>query len=216
MKQQSIIEEIFNSITHGIGFTFGLVGLVLLVDMAIRTGDRVRIVGFSIYGVTLILLYLMSTLYHGARSARAKHILRICDHASIYLLIAGSYTPFCLVVLPSFWGTLMMAILWPLAVLGIIFKIFYVGKYDFLSTLFYIGMGCLTLIAVDPLLACLSWYGFLWFVIGGALYILGTIFYAIDKIPFNHVIWHLFVLSGSACHFLAIFLYVAPFTGIKS
>ena len=118
MKQQSVIEEIFNSITHGIGFTFGLVGLVLLVDMAIRTGDRARIVGFSIYGVTLILLYLMSTLYHGARSARAKHILRICDHASIYLLIAGSYTPFCLVVLPSFWGTLMMAILWPLAVLG--------------------------------------------------------------------------------------------------
>jgi len=210
MKQQSRIEEIFNSVTHGIGFAFGLVGLILLISMAVQTRDQARIVGFSIYGVTLILLYLMSTLYHGAKSARVKHVLRICDHSSIYLLIAGSYTPFCLIILPPFWGTLMMAILWPLAGLGILFKIFCVGKYDFLSTLFYIGMGCLSMITIKPLLDGLSWYGFCWLAIGGLLYILGTIFYAIDRIPFNHVIWHLFVLSGSACHFLAIFLYVAP------
>lgn len=216
MKQQSRIEEIFNSVTHGLGFAFGLVGLVLLVDMAIKMGDRTRIVGLSIYGATLMLLYLTSTLYHGARSARMKHILRVCDHASIYLLIAGSYTPFCLITLPPFWGKLMMWILWPLAFFGIVFKIFWVGKYDFLSTLFYIGMGCLTLITVKPLLAGLSWYGFCWLIGGGALYILGTIFYAIEKIPFNHVIWHLFVLSGSVCHFFAIFLYVAPFAGVRS
>lgn len=210
MKQQSRIEEIFNSVTHGIGFALGLIGLVVLVDRAIQVQDQVRIIGFSIYGVTLMLLYLTSTLYHSARSIRAKHILRICDHASIYLLIAGSYTPFCLIILPRFWGTLMMSILWPLAAFGVVFKIFLVGKYDVISTLFYIGMGCLSLIAIKPLLANLSWHGFFWLATGGALYILGTIFYAFEKIPFNHVIWHLFVLSGSVCHFLAIFLYVAP------
>lgn len=208
MKKNEHIEEIFNSISHGVGVVLSIVGLVSLVHFALRSGNSLRIISSCVYGGSLILLYAASTLYHGARSPRAKHILRICDHASIYVLIAGSYTPFCLLILPSPWGVSMMFALWSLTAIGIVFKIFYVGKYDVLSTLFYIAMGCVVLIATKPLLSNWSMRGFLWLIAGGALYILGTFFYSIEKIPFNHAIWHLFVLGGSACHFLAIFMYV--------
>lgn len=211
-RPQTYKEELYNSITHGIGAALSAIGLVLLVWIAIQSGDFMRIVSFTVYGISLFALYLASTLYHGAKSARTKHILRICDHASIYLLIAGTYTPFCLVTMPHFWGHLMMFIMWPVAIVGIFLKIFYVGKYDFFSTLMYLLMGWMTVIAIKPFFESLSLYGSCLVAIGGLFYTVGVIFYAIDKIPFHHVIWHFFVMGGSVCHFFAIFLYVAPWT----
>lgn len=209
-KQQSHLEEFLNSLSHGIGVGLSAIGLVFLIDLAVQSGDIKRIIAFSIYGVTLLLLYLASTLYHGAKSPRTKRILRICDHASIYLLIAGSYTPFCLITMPWEWGRLMLCILWPIAIVGIIFKIFWVDRFELLSTLLYIGMGWMTLIAIKPLFTGLSLAGFLLLGTGGLFYTFGTIFFTLDHIPFNHVIWHLFVMSGSVCHFFTVFLYVAP------
>lgn len=210
-RAQTLIEERWNSITHGIGAGLSGIGFYLLMSHAVQSGDANYIVSFSIYGASLFLLYLASTFYHGARSARAKHFLRICDHSSIYLLIVGTYTPFCLVTMPHAWGYFMMLIMWPLAALGIVFKIFYVGKYDFFSTLIYLAMGWMAVIAIKPFVASLSWYGCCLVGLGGLFYTFGVVFYAFEKIPFHHVIWHLFVMSGSACHFFAIFLYVAHF-----
>lgn len=210
MKQQSHIEELFNSITHGIGVGLSAVGLIWMIVIAVKSGDVKRVVSFSVYGASLFLLYLASTLYHGVRSVRAKHMLRICDHASIYLLIAGTYTPFCVISMPHFWGYLLMAILWPLAISGIVFKIFWVDRYNIVSTFIYLLMGWIALIAIKPFFQSLSPSACLLVALGGFMYTFGVIFYIVERIPFNHVIWHLFVLSGSMCHFLAIFWYVLP------
>jgi hemolysin III len=212
MKQRLRIEEICSSSLHGIGVGLSIVGFILLMILSVKGGDIKRVISFGIYGVSLFLLYLASTLYHGIRSVKAKHILRVCDHASIYLLIAGTYTPFCLVTMPYFWGYLLLAILWPLAIVGILFKVFYVGRYKVFSTLVYVVMGWVALIAIKPFFESLSDNGCLLVVLGGLLYTIGVIFYACEKIPFNHVIWHMFVLSGSACHFFAVLLYVVPLT----
>ncbi len=216
MRVQSRVEEFFNSLTHGVGVGLGVIGFGTLMHYAFQEGSISRLISFGVYGGSLILLYLASTLYHGAKTARAKHVLRICDHASIYLLIAGTYTPFCLIMKPAFWGTLMLSILWPLALLGIIFKIFFVGRFDFLSTLIYLGMGWMALIAIKPFFYSLTLPGFLWVAIGGLFYTFGVIFYVLERIPFFHVIWHLFVLGGSACHFLAILWYVTPLLAARA
>lgn len=210
MKQQSLLEEFLNSLTHGLGVALSVVGLVIMISLAIRAGDVVRVVSFGVYGSSLVLLYLISTLYHGVRSTRAKRVLRVCDHASIYLLIAGTYTPFCFLSLPWNWGRGLLLVLWPLAAVGIIFKIFYVGRYEFFSTLMYVLMGWTALIAIKPFFDHLSLHGFLLVLFGGLLYTVGAIFFSMDRLPFNHVIWHLFVMGGSTCHFFALLLYVLP------
>jgi len=202
-------EELANAISHGLGVVLSINGLVLLVVRAALYGDAWQMVSFSIYGSSLILLYLASTLYHSFRNQRIKQILRIFDHSAIYLLIAGSYTPFLLVSLRGPWGWSLLGIIWGLALLGIVFKLIFGAKYEIVSTIFYLLMGWVVIIAIKPLLAALPLAGILWLVAGGLAYTLGVIFFAWEKLPFNHAIWHGFVLAGSIFHFFAILLYLA-------
>lgn len=203
-------EEIANSVTHGIGTALSVAGLTLLVALAVIYGDVWRVVSFSIYGGSLVLLYLCSTLYHSIQQPKVKRILRIFDHSAIYLLIAGTYTPFTLVSMRGPWGWTLFGVVWSLALLGIAFKTVFIGKYEKLATAAYVLMGWLVVIAFKQMLVTVPPGGVLWLVIGGVVYTLGVIFYAWEKLPYNHAIWHLFVLGGSACHFFAILFHVLP------
>ncbi|MCF7826924.1 MAG: hemolysin III family protein [Candidatus Marinimicrobia bacterium] len=192
------------------GVGFSITGLILLVVRAALYGNAWQVVSFSIYGASLILLYLASTLYHGFTSPRIKEIFRIVDHTAIYLLIAGTYTPFLLVTLRGPWGWSLFGTIWGLALIGITFKLIFGHKYDILSTIFYLLMGWVVVIAIKPLLTALPLAGFLWLAAGGLAYSLGVIFYAWEKLPYHHAIWHGFVLAGSFFHFFAVFFFIAP------
>jgi hemolysin III len=205
-------EEVASSITHGLGFVFSLIALLVLVTIASMGGDSRRIVTVSIYGGTLLLMYAASTCYHFVRSPRAKRALRIFDHASIYLLIAGTYTPFVLVSMGGGWGWSLFGVIWGLAVVGVLFKLFYVEYYETLSLILYVMMAWLALVAVKPLLTDVPIGGLVLLASGGAAYMAGIIFYLWDHLPFNHAIWHLFVIAGSVCHFIAVLVYVLPIT----
>lgn len=208
--KSSFKEELANSLTHGIGAVLSIAGLVVLVVLSSIQGDAWRIVSFSIYGTCLILLYTASTLYHSFRSPRVKHVFRIMDHAAIYLLIAGTYTPFTLTLLRGGWGWSLFGLIWGLCLAGIVFKLFFVNKFNVLSTIIYLLMGWLIVIAGKPLIENVPAGGLYWLLAGGAAYSLGTVFYLWERLPFHHAVWHLFVLGGSVCHFFAIFLYVLP------
>lgn len=200
--------ERFNSISHLVGAALALAGLVVLVVVASRDGDTRRIVSFSVYGATLFLLYLISTLYHGL-PGRAKHVFRILDHQAIYLLIAGSYTPFTLVTLNGVVGWWMFGAIWGLAVLGLVLDALPRRGARVLPFVIYFVMGWMILLALDPLLATLPLAGFWWLLAGGILYTSGIVFFALDRrYPWMHGVWHLFVLAGSASHFVAILFYV--------
>ena len=203
-------EETINAVTHGLGAVLGSVGLALLVALAALRGDAWHIVSCSIYGATLVLLFTSSTLYHSFRIPRVKHVFRIIDHSSIYLLIAGTYTPFLLVSLRGRWGWSLFGVVWGLALAGIVFQIFFVRRFRLAQTLIYLAMGWLALVAAKPLLARVPKPGLLWLLAGGLFYSLGAVFYLWKRLPFHHGIWHLFVLGGSACHYFAILLYVLP------
>ena len=203
-------EETINALTHGLGALFSLPGLAVLVVLASLRGDAWHIVSFSIYGATLVLLFSSSTLYHGCRSERAKHICRVIDHASIYLLIAGTYTPFVLVTLRGGWGWSLFGVIWGLALAGIVFQVFFVGRFRVLQTLIYLLMGWLVVIAAKPLLARVPLPGLLWLLAGGLSYSGGVLFYLWKKLPYHHAVWHLFVLAGGVCHYFAILFYVLP------
>jgi hemolysin III len=205
-------EEVVSSITHGVGFVFSLVALLVLVIIASMGGDSRRIVTVSIYGGTLLLMYAASTCYHFVRSPQAKRALRIFDHASIYLLIAGTYTPFVLVSMGGGWGWSLFGVIWGMAVAGVLFKLFYVEYYETVSLILYVMMAWLALVAVKPLLADVPFGGLVLLAGGGAAYMAGIIFYLWDHLPFNHAIWHLFVIAGSVCHFIAVLVYVLPIT----
>jgi hemolysin III len=201
--------ERFNSITHLVGALLALTGSVLLIVLAVRSGDPWRIVSFSIYGAMLLILYLVSTLYHSV-AGRSKDVLRKFDHCAIYLLIAGSYTPFALVTLRGPWGWSLFGVVWGLALLGVLQEIWLARGARIISLVIYLLMGWLAIIAVVPLIDALSWNGFLWLAAGGLFYTLGIVFYATDhKVRHGHGVWHLFVLAGSACHYFAVLLYVA-------
>lgn len=201
--------ERFNSISHLVGAVLAMVGATLLIVGASIDGDPWRIVGFSIYGATLVVLYVASTLYHALRG-RAKAVFQKLDHCSIYLLIAGSYTPFALVSLQGPWGWSLLGVVWSLAALGIAQEIWLARGARVLSLIIYVLMGWLALVAVVPLWQALGPDGFSWLVAGGALYTGGIAFYATgDKLRHGHGIWHLFVLGGSTCHFFTLLLYVA-------
>lgn len=211
MKQiLAVYEERANTITHGIGIGLSIAALVLLIVRAVSYDDAWYVVSFSIFGSTLILLYLASTLYHGFTSKRVKAVLRMLDHSAIYLLIAGTYTPFLLVSLRGPWGWSMLGVIWGLALGGVTFKIVFGPKYEIISTAFYLLMGWVVVIAIKPLIAALPTVGLIWLVIGGLAYTGGVIFYAWEKLPFNHAIWHGFVMAGSFSHFIAIFFYLVP------
>jgi len=208
--EYSLAEERINALTHGIGTALAVTGLVLLIVFAAMYGDIWHIVSFSIYGSTLVLMYLVSTLYHALRNRRAKDILKVLDHSAIYLLIAGTYTPFTLITLHGRLGWVLFGVVWGLAIAGIIFKIFCVKRFHILSTVLYLLMGWLVVSVVKPLVAGIPGPGLAWLVAGGLLYSSGTVFYIRKKKAFNHAVWHVFVMAGSVCHFLAVLLYVLP------
>jgi hemolysin III len=200
--------ERFNGVTHLLGTVLAVAGLVVLVVFASLQGDPWRITSVSIYGATLVILYLGSTLYHSLRG-RAKQVLQKIDHAAIYLLIAGTYTPFALVTLRGPWGWTLFGLVWGLALLGIAQELVLARGRRILSLVIYVLMGWLVLIAFGPLLRALPGAGVAWLVVGGLLYTGGIVFYALDKrLTHAHGIWHLFVMAGSACHFIAVLLYV--------
>jgi len=213
VKTYSVREEIAHSAIHGLGIALSVAGLTALVLTARRTGDRWDLVASVIYGVTLVLLYVASTLYHSIPHPPAKRILRILDHSAIYLLIAGTYTPFTLVLLRGPWGWTLFGLVWGLAILGIALKVAAMGRFRGFSLVLYIGMGWLVLIALKPLTAALAHGGMVLLVLGGIAYTSGVLFYVWRRLPYHHAVWHAFVLAGSVLHFFAIFLYVVPGRG---
>lgn len=209
-RAYSLGEEIANSVTHGIGAMLSVAGLTLLVTYAAIQGDTWRVVSFSIYGGSMILLFLMSTLYHSFQNEKVKQVFKLLDHCAIYLLIAGTYTPFLLVTLRGTTGWILFAIIWLLAFTGIIFKLAFRHRFKKLSLLTYVAMGWLALFVGQELTRSLSAGGMAWLISGGLAYTLGVLFYVWKKLPYNHAIWHLFVLAGSLCHYTTIFVYVLP------
>jgi len=209
-QDESLIEELANGITHGIGLILSVVGLVALVVLSVTRGNAWHIAGCTTFGVTLVLLYAASTMYHSFHTPRLKRILKILDHTAIYLLIAGTYTPFTLVNLRGFWGWTLFSLVWGLSVFGIGWKLFHVEKFQIVSTLVYVAMGWLVLIAIKPLLLSIPTSGILWLVAGGLFYTVGVLFFASRRVPYNHAIWHVFVMGGSICHYVAVIFYVLP------
>ncbi len=210
MNGETRKEEIANSITHGIGAALSIAALSILVVFAGLRGDAWRVVSFSIYGATLVLLYLASTFYHVFSNPRVKRVFHVFDHSAIFLLIAGSYTPFCLVTIRGGWGWSLFGVVWGIAIFGIVFKAFSTGRYNVVSTVLYIAMGWIAVIAIKPLVSQLPPGAFAWILLGGLSYTAGVIFYAWERLPYGHAIWHLFVLGGSTLHFFAVLFYVLP------
>ena len=209
-RPQSLGEEIANSIVHGAGMLASIAALLVLMLAAAGQHDVWQIVGGAIFGATLILLYLASTIYHALPAGRAKRILRVLDHSAIYLLIAGTYTPFTLGALRGPWGWALLGTIWTLALFGIAAKSTLGFRFPRLSTLLYIGMGWLVVVAAHPLVTRVSPAGLAWLVAGGLCYTGGVVFYATDtRIRYGHAVWHLFVLAGSACHFAAVLWHAA-------
>ena len=206
----SFAEEFANSVTHGVGLALSIAGLVALVILTALRGTPWHVVSCTIYGSTLVILYTASTLYHSIQSPRAKRVLRIIDHGAIYLLIAGTYTPFTLVNLRGGLGWTLFGVIWGLAALGILFKIFHVDRFPIASTLVYLSMGWLVVVAWKPVMSIIPLGGIVLIAAGGIAYTAGVIFFAAHKIPYNHAIWHLFVLAGSIFHYAAVLLYVLP------
>ncbi|TCV91708.1 PAQR family membrane homeostasis protein TrhA [Biostraticola tofi] len=205
----TLAEEIANSISHGIGVVLGIIGLVLMLDQAGETGASITaITSYSLYGGSIILLYLASTLYHAIGHPPAKRWLKKLDHCAIYLLIAGTYTPFLLVGLNSPLAKGLMWVIWGMALLGVVFKLLFSHRFKVLSLITYVGMGWLSLVVIYQLALRLPAGGIALLAAGGIIYTLGVVFYVCERIPYNHAIWHGFVLGGSLCHFLSIYLYV--------
>jgi len=208
--KESVGEEIANSITHGVGAILSLVGTAFLLYRAVRDGTAVHIASFVIYGASLFLLHLSSTLYHALHAPRAKKVFWVFDHCSIYLLIAGTYTPFLLLSLWGKWGATLLVVIWTLAIVGIVFKSLFIGKLRKTSVALYIVMGWMIVVAARELWLRVPHEALIYMAAGGLSYTIGVIFYSWRRMPFNHMIWHLFVLGGSACHYIAIFFYLAP------
>ena len=203
-------EELANAITHGLGIAFSIAGLVLLVVMASLHGDAWSITSSAIFGATLIVLYSASTLYHSLRGEQLKRLLRKFDHAAIFLLIAGTYTPFLLISLRGAWGWSLFGVIWGLAVAGVTMKFWFTGRFGVLSTVIYIAMGWLVMIALRPMVLAVPPGGLRLLLAGGLCYTGGTAFYGWKRLPYHHAVWHLWVLAGSACHWTAVFVYLVP------
>ena len=204
---QSTGEEIANSISHGVGALLAIAGTPILIISALRQNNATAVVGAAIFGTTLINLYLSSTLYHALANDKAKRLFNVLDHAAIYLLIAGTYTPFTLGVLHGPWGWTLFGMVWGLALGGVLLKTvgrMWKGKF---STILYVAMGWLVLIALKPLWQLMPFWGLFWLLGGGLMYTAGVVFFAMDRIRFGHFVWHLFVVAGSVCHFIAILMY---------
>ncbi len=209
LREQSPSEEIVNAILHGIGLGLSIAALVVLIIYANIHGDTWHIVSFSVYGTTLIILYLASTLYHSFPKGKWKNILHVIDHSSIFLLIAGTYTPVTLTAMRGPWGWSIFGVVWGIALLGITLKVFWIDKLKFLSVGLYVIMGWIIVIAIKPLLESLETISLTFLLAGGISYMVGIIFYIWRRLKYSHGIWHLFVLAGSICHFFTVF-YLLP------
>ena len=202
-------EEVANSVTHGLGLLASLVGAFVLVSLSLERGEEAwHVVSAVVYGATLVALYAASTLYHALKGTGARGILRVLDHCAIYLLIAGTYTPITLVSMRGGWGWTLFGLAWGFAAVGIVFKILATGRFAVLSTVAYVLMGWLCIVAVRPMFVLLSPGALALLALGGVLYTAGILFYRSDRVPYSHAVWHLFVVAGSVCHYLAIALYV--------
>ncbi len=208
-------EEVAHGVTHGVGIVLAIGGLTVLVAFAALRGTAWHVVGAAVYGATLVLAYTASTVYHAIPTSfpRAKHVLRVLDHSAIFLLIAGTYTPFTLVNLRGPWGWTLFGVVWGLAVLGIIFEATLIGRWRVLSVAFYVVLGWLVLIAARPLASSVATGGLVLLIGGGVAYTAGVAFYAWQRLPYHHAVWHGFVLVGSTLHFFAVLFYVVPLAG---
>ena len=204
----SIQQELINSIIHGFGIIFGIVSIPILIAFAIKSENVTGVIGAAIYGFCFLQLFTFSTLYHGFQHAQAKRVFEILDHISIYFLIAGTYTPFLLIYMNNTFGITLLVVLWSLTALGIVFKIFFTGKWNIISTIVYVGMGCILFVGGSTFFTIIPGDVMTMILIGGALYLLGVIFYLWEKYPFNHAVWHFFVLVAAICHYVAILLAV--------
>lgn len=206
-RRYLIVNEVFNAVTHGIGFALSIAGFVLLMIKGTHTHSALNLVAYSIYGLTMMLLFLFSTLFHSLIFTKAKKVFQIFDHSSIYLLIAGSYTPYCLIAIKGTLGWTLFVIIWIMAILGIVYKSLWLGKKSKLSLAIYILMGWLCVVAFQPLLAHLGQSGTLLLAAGGVAYTVGAIFYSFKNVKFMHVVWHLFVMLGAGLMYFSILLY---------
>jgi hemolysin III len=206
-RSQTLGEEIINSVTHGVGLLLALSVMPFLITAAVRRGDAANVVGASVFGATLVLLYLASTVYHALPQNKAKRVFQLLDHAAIFLLIAGTYTPFTLGVLRGAWGWTLLALIWAMAIFGVVLKAVSGTRCPRLSMCLYLAMGWLVLIAVRPVLSSVPISGLVWIAAGGVAYTSGVAFFAAERMRYSHCVWHLFVLVGSVCHVFAVLWY---------
>ncbi|MES3630437.1 MAG: hemolysin III family protein [Longimonas sp.] len=207
---QSHLEELVNSITHGVGLVLSLIGGGVLLALALTYGTAVHIVSCALYGATLVFLYGASTFYHAVTRPRLKYIARVLDHVGIYLLIAGTYTPFLAVMVPEPLGWGGLGLVWGCAILGLLFKLLSRHRFHWIAVVPYVVMGWIGILFAQPLIEALSWEVFGWILAGGVVYTSGVVFFGWNRLPFNHAVWHVFVMGGSAIHYVAVLRYVLP------
>jgi hemolysin III len=203
-----IKQELVNSLIHGFGIIFGIISIPILIALTIKSGNTIGVIGAAIYGFCFLQLFTFSTLYHGFQHPQVKRVLEIFDHISIYFLISGTYTPFLLIYLDNSFGITLLSILWGLTAIGIVFKVFFTGRWNILSTIIYIAMGCIMVVGGRTFFTSIPSDVLTMIFIGGALYLLGVVFYLWEKYPYNHAVWHFFVLAAAVCHYVAILLAV--------
>jgi hemolysin III len=203
-------EEIANAVTHGVGALASAAAGAVLVTLATMNGTRLQMISAIVFGASLVMLYTASTLYHAIPSANVKRRLKVFDHCAIYMLIAGTYTPFALIGLRGLVGWWLFGLAWGLAIVGIVFKLFFTGRFKLFSTLVYIGMGWMSIFAIRPMIVKIPLAALIWLLAGGIAYTAGTLFYHNERLRYSHAVWHLFVLAGSACHFVAVMSQVLP------
>lgn len=206
-KKYLVFNEVLNAITHGIGVILSIVGLVFLVQKGLEYGGAVEVTSYTVYGSTLILLYLSSTLYHSLTFTRARKVFRVIDHCSIFLLIAGTYTPYTLITIGGRLGAILTSVIWLIALLGVVYKTVWFKKFQGLSVWLYIAMGWISLFFLNYLYQGLGTRGFIWLMAGGVAFTVGALFYRLKHVKYMHVVWHLFVLTGTVCMFFSIYLY---------
>lgn len=208
-RPQSLGEEIANSVSHGVGLVLALAAFPVLIVSALKRGDATGAVAAAVFAISLVLLYSTSTLFHAFRQGRAKRVFQVLDHSAIYLLIAGTYTPFTLGVLHGTWGWILFGLVWSMALAGTLLKAIGGIRYNTLSTFVYLAMGWVVVIAADKVWALVPGWGIFWLFAGGIAYSLGAVFFLAERIRYFHFVWHLFVVAGSACHFIAVLWYAA-------
>lgn len=201
-------EEVLNVLTHALGAVFSYIAFGLLIQKGLEANHTITLLAQSVFGLSLIILYTSSTLYHMAKERSIRYALNILDHSAIFILIAGTYTPFCLLVFKGTLGLIYFFIAWTIALIGITLKFFFLGKYGIVSTILYVAMGWMVIFAIKPLIQQLDLGGLIWLFAGGIAYTTGAVFFSIDRLKFNHAIFHLFVLIGSFCHFIAVYYFI--------